>query len=164
MRWLFRIFLLLISFNLLLASCKSPPSASDMPELGIPVEEINTKVRISAPAGWNTFKTDDMVVLVVEVISEDPVVFPNDYGAQLFLWNKGQWVEIDDDVINPEGEIIVSPVNNDPHNLGSAGVGPVLPDPDKPAWVRIILIGNVYRNNEATNERVAAYIDVHLTP
>jgi hypothetical protein len=164
MRWLFRFFLLLISFALLLTACKSPPPASDMPELGIPEEEFNTKVRLSAPAGWNTFKTDDVIGLAVEVISEEPVVFPHDYGARIFLWNNAEWLEINDEMIHPEGEIIITSANNDPLNLGAASVYPVLPDPDKPAWVRIILIGNVYRNNEATDERVAAYIDVHLTP
>jgi hypothetical protein len=164
MRLSIRLIILLIALNSLLVACKAPLPVSDMPEIGIPEEEFNTKVRLSAPAGWNTFKTDDEIVLTVEVVSTNPVIFPNDYGARLFLWNNGQWLEIDDEMINPEGEIIVSPANNDPRKLGAAGVYPVLPDPNKPAWVRIILIGNVYRNNEATDERVAAYIDVHLTP
>jgi hypothetical protein len=156
--------LLLILFIPLLSTCKASSPAADMPDTGIPEYAFNTKFRLEAPLDLNTFKTNSEVVLVVEVVSQDPVVFQFNYGARLFMQDKNGWSEINNKNHYPKGEMILYPANGDPFKLGIARFYPDLPDPDKPANVRIILTGNVYHDNKATNEVTATYIDVRLIP
>jgi hypothetical protein len=41
---------------------------------------------------------------------------------------------------------------------------PILDGYGKPISLRIILIGNIYRDGQVTEEQVAAYLDVELKP
>jgi hypothetical protein len=152
--------------TLLIASCKDKPSipAGVMPDIGIPPEEMNTKMHLTVPDGWNTFKIGDHVGLNVEVTSEDQIVFPPDFGARMFIYGNNQWKEVANFMTYPDGSIVLSPSNGNPFNDGATDVVPILPDTEKPATLRIILVGDVYRDGQVTSEKTAAYIDVNLTP
>jgi len=125
---------------------------------------MNTKVQLSAPDGWNKFKTGDNVSLVVKDISSDQILFKSDYGDRLFIYEDNNWKEIRDGTDYPEGSIILNPFANDPFKNGATIIWPQLPDTSKPVALRIILVGNVYRNGQMTDEVTAGYIDVNLKP
>jgi hypothetical protein len=159
---------LVISFSLLLliTACKDKPltPAIPMPDIGIPHEEMNTKIHLTAPDGWNTFKIGDEVSLSVEVISNDKISFPPDYGARMFILENSKWKEIPNFMKYPEGNLIISQTNGNYLNVGGAPVDPLIPDQTKPVLLRIILVGNIYRDGQVTAEKTAAYIDVKMTP
>lgn len=146
------------------SACTSKSLPADGPDIGIPAEEINTKVVLSAPDGWNTFIIGNDVGIAVKVISKDQVAFSNDYGAQMFLYQNKEWVEIPNFARYPEGSIILSPADNDPYKLGNALVFPILPDENQPATIRIFLVGHIYRDGQITNDLAGASIDVVLSP
>jgi len=151
-------------FLLISISCKRETTPEEFPNVGVPLEELNKKIELLAPYGLNTFRTRDVVGLSVRIIGDEPIAFTHDYGARLFIPQNGEWEEVRNFGTYPRGIIIVPPWDNNPRNEGAAGVGPELPDPEKPVLLRIVLIGNVYRNEQVTDERVGAYIDVELKP
>ena len=162
-------FELLICFSILVltgsgCNSKAPLPDNNIPDIGIRPEQMNTKVRLAAPEGWNTFKIDDEVILTLELVTEDQVVFPSGYGARLFIYQNDHWLEINNDMKYPKGEILVQHHDRNDPVIESAGLAPLLPDPNKPVTVRMILIGHIYRGGKVTSEKTASYIDVRLKP
>lgn len=149
---------------LFLMGCKRISMPSDFPEVGISLSDMNNYIELNAPESINSFNTEGVIELSVRVIGDEPIAFTHDYGARLFIPQNGEWEEVRNFGSYPRGIIIVPPWDNNPRNEGAAGVGPELPDPEKPVLLRIVLIGNVYRNEQVTDERVGAYIDVELKP
>ncbi len=47
---------------------------------------------------------------------------------------------------------------------GDTWVYPLIPDLDKPAWLRIFVFGHVYRDDKATDKKVGGFVDVILKP
>jgi len=162
-------FAYLVSVSLLLflvTACKAKPTipTDAMPDIGIPAEEMNTKMEITAPDGWNTNKIGDHIGLNVGVISEDQISFPPDYGARMFIFQNGQWNEVANFMTYPGGSIVVSPRNGNYLNDEATDVLPILSDVKTPVTLRIILVGSIYRDGKVTAEKTAGYIDVNLTP
>jgi hypothetical protein len=135
-----------------------------MPDLGVSINNYNNDIQISAPEGWNTFNIGDDIGLNVEVISEYPIAFPRDFGARIFMYQDQEWMEIQNEMDNPEGIVILSPTKDDPFNSGTAIISPDLPDNNKLVELRIVLIGNLYLDGQITEDITAGYIDVELTP
>lgn len=135
-----------------------------MPEIGIPANEMNTKIRISAPEGWNTYKTNDDISLDIKIISEEEIAFPSNYGARLFTRRNHEWIEIANLTHYPEGIFLLVPYDNKPFNIGATSVFPILSDPSEPITIRIILVGNVFKDGQVTDEVTAGYVDVDLKP
>ena len=116
------------------------------------------------PETINTFKTKESINLVIKVISSDQIWFKSDYGVRLFVYEDAKWDEVGNDENYPTGNIILSPADNDAFKNGATVIWPRLPDSTKPVTIRIILVGNVYRDGKMTNEVTAGYIDVNLKP
>jgi hypothetical protein len=131
--------------------------------LGVPESEINSQIRLSAPEGWNNYKSGDAITLLIEVIGKNQVIFPNDYGARVFIPSNHEWVEVKNSMRYPDNKYLLS-FSNDRTKHGSTSVLPVLPDLNKSTTVRIFIIGNIYRDGKVTEERTAGFIDVDLRP
>jgi hypothetical protein len=148
--------------GILLPGCKSKAILPPMPDMGIQEEEINSRILLEAPEGWNTLKSGDIIGLTVSVISDDQIAYKEDEIIILLL-KEGEWVEIPNQMKYPPGINILSQTNN-PFEIGATGVAPILPVVDEKFTLRIVLIGYIYRGGQLTNDRTAAYIDVELSP
>ncbi len=137
-----------------------------MPEIGIPIETLNNDFKLYAPKGWNTFRIGESVEILIEVVSEDPVIFENNFGVRLFIYTDDQWSEVANlmKYDRLKKEFIVYPVSGNALNTSSTGIVPKLPDNKKATMVRIFLFGNIYRNGAKTDEKTGAYIDLLLKP
>jgi hypothetical protein len=160
-------FIWLTLFLLSLSGCNNKPEipVELLTSLGISASEINSRLRLTAPDSINTHKPEDTITLTVEVISEDQVVFPNDFGARMFIYDGSKWLEVKNFMGYPSDATFLLSKTADPlHRQLIASVSPILPDPSKATTVRIFLIGNIYRNGNATNEKTAGYIDFNIIP
>jgi hypothetical protein len=161
------IFFWLTIFLLPLSGCKNKPVFPEelLSSLGIPESEINTRLRLTAPDSLNTHKPEDTITLTVEVISTDQVVFPNDFGARMFISEDSKWVEVKNFMgYPPDATFLLSKTADPLHRRLIVYVSPILPDSSKATTVRIFLIANIYRNGNATDEKTAGYIDFNLAP
>jgi len=157
----------LTMFLLSISGCKNKPVIPEelLSTLGIPASEINTRLRLTAPDSLNTHKPEDIITLTVEAISDDQVIFPNDFGARMFIYESSKWIEVKNFMGYPPGGTFLLSKTADPfHRQLLASVSPILSDPGKATTVRIFLIGNIYRNGKATDEKTSGYIDFNLIP
>jgi len=150
-----------------IVACRTTFSMDEMPDVSVPSEELNKEFQLSVPVALNTFKIGGEVFLEVKVISTNQVAFERDFGARLFILENDQWIEIPNsmgyDYLESD-RFVYMPYADDPFNLGATVVVPKLPDTKQATRVRIILVGSIYRDGQATNEKVASYIDVYLKP
>jgi hypothetical protein len=154
----------MIIITIFSSGCSRHSKIASMPDLGIPDEEMNRRIRLEVPDGWNTFKIGDGVALNVDNISTEPVSFQYDFGAKIFVLQDKKWVEIPNLMKYPEGDLLLYPSQGGPFMQGEADVDPILSDTNQPVTIRIVLIGNIYRDGQITNDQTAAFIDVDLKP
>ena len=150
-------------------SCQRKSVVPPMPDVGVPSQEMNKRFSIQAPPAINTFRTKDIVQLVIKLNSaepKDPLTFQYNLGARIFIEKNDQWIEIKNAEIyqNSPGKIILSPSDKWPKNQFVQAFKPELPDVTKITVVRFNLIGNIIKNGSVTDERTGAYIDVTLKP
>lgn len=147
-----------------LVGCNNQQTLPSTPDLGIPIGEFNTRIRLMVPDGWNTYRINHVVGINVDVITTDKIAFGYDYGARIFKLEDGKWIEIPNLEKYPKGYFILMPSQGDPLKQQAASVFPFLSNNKKAVTLRIILIGNIYRDGQITDEQTAGYIDVRLTP
>ena len=161
---LFQVLVILL-INVTTCTNQDQVQAGDMPDIGVPANEINSRLVAKAPEALNDFKIGGQGVdLIISVISGDQVAFTHNFGARLFINNNGQWQEIANLMIYPSGYLVIAPNGQPPLREGWASVDPILPDRNKLVTVRIFVVGNIYKDGEITDVKTAAYVDVELKP
>jgi hypothetical protein len=153
-----------ILFCFLISGCNRQTALPPTPNLGIPEDEFNKRIQLMAPKGWNTYKIKDSVAINVDVVSNDQIAFQNNFGAVIFELEGQEWTEIPNLMKYPEGYEVLGPSKGDAFKQGTTVVSPILQDTKLPVTLRIVLIGNIYRNGQITDEQTAGYVDVELTP
>lgn len=155
------IFILLTLFT----ACSSR-SATNLPDIDISVDELNTKIILDAPSGWNTFKNGETITLSIINDSESVIVFDGNFGTRVFVYEGEKWVEKEDQIKSfYDDEIVVYPINLDPiGNMESTVIRTEFDNPKKQITMRIFVVGNLYENGIKTEETTGAYIDVILKP
>jgi len=154
-----------------IASCASnetqtTSSSIPAPDIGLPIPApSDSYLELTAPKGWNTFKTDESITLMVSNISDKQIIVDQDFGARIFVFNNDSWVEIGNKGIYADGPIIILEPNKkfSPEKIGAAFVLPDLPDISVPSYVKIFILGSVFED-EKKIEDVVSYIDIELTP
>jgi hypothetical protein len=138
-----------------------------LPNIGISVDEMNKRITMRAPVEINSFKTNSVVMLEIKLISKgtkDGIAFDPDYGTRLFTKIDGQWEEIKNSMIYPgNGYFYLSPSGGGIQSNLHA-VTPELSDKGKTMNVWIFVIGHIMINDQVTNEKTGAYIEVELKP
>lgn len=169
MRIITRLPLYISTLIIFSASCGNgaPLSTESFPDIPIPINELNTKIRVEAAENFNSFLIGDSIGLDIELISNEVVAFPINLGARLFIYEDHTWIEVGNSVSYPavDGYIFLLRANDDPFSkFTSTTVKPILPNPNEPVTVRIFIIGNIYQNEQITDEQTGAFVDVRLTP
>jgi hypothetical protein len=131
--------------------------------IDLPLEELNTRVKLIAPRGWNSYKLGDVVSIAIQVTSEDAISFSY-ADIKLYFINGGIWTEIDNLFVYQGEYIVVQPLEGNPFNTADLGILPDIQNYEDSTTLRIILIGNIIRNNQVTDDITGAYIDVVLNP
>jgi hypothetical protein len=165
------ILIVLISFLVACSSILNNPKEKSFAEIvPIPLNEMNSVLTLSIPVmekGVYVPKQGDILTLALNNHSKDIIVFPSDYGINLYQYNNDvkNWIEIKNlGNYVPEGNRQISPRGGE--NLGQILIGalPDLPWESNPVEIRVVVIGTVSKDNKPTSEQVGAYTDVTLQP
>jgi hypothetical protein len=156
----------LLLVPLVLAGCKTR-LPDDMPDIGVPEPEINSRMRLWVYGASNdpVVKNKKGVLIGVEIKPPDQIEFARDFGVRLFLYDDDKWFEIENATSynNLSNNTVILPLEGlDP--TGSAILAPYYPNLKKSTPLRIVLIGRLVRDGVATEEKTAGYIDVMLKP
>jgi len=108
------------------------------------------------------------ITLLIENRSNDQVWFlAPKYGSRLFVYSESdeKWIEIENRIISvtESGDILV-PKGQGMNWVAVVSVVPTISDTDKTVTVRVVVVGEVYRDGQRTGEKVGAYTDVTLQP
>jgi len=150
---------------LFLTSCLALSAPKGMPDVGVPEEALNRKIRLLAPEGLNTFEINSSIAVVVEVVGSEDILFPPDYGITLFRYDDGEWAQVQEvPATYTHGDVILPPSQGNILLTGTAVTTPILPETDKVVLVRVFVFGRVMREGVVTDDVEGAYIDVVLRP
>ncbi|MEW6403490.1 MAG: hypothetical protein AB1649_16965 [Chloroflexota bacterium] len=154
---------------ILVSSCSLMSKAAEQSAISTPDIEIEVQnqeyLEVTAPEGWNSYKTIEPVALLIRNISETGIVADADFGARIFLHSEDEWIEVQNKAVYPSTDPINLEPNKefDPMKVEELIVFPDLPDDSVVSQIRIFLVGTLVRN-EKESETVATFIDMTLTP
>ena len=161
--------ILLSIITIVLSACGSTTNAeepSSIPTPNIGIEFQNQKyLEVTAPDGWNSFKTSKPVSLLIRNISDTQIVSDPDLDARIFVRTDDEWIEVQNKTVYlNESPITLKPNKNfDVTKTVSLFLLPDLPDDSVAYDVRIFVVGILIENGEEA-KKVASYIDLRLTP
>jgi len=132
-------------------------TGTKLPGVDILLEDMNSQLRLYAPPEANSFAMKDNLAIVAENLSDQPILFPQDYGIKVFTQQDEQWMPVENAFHYPSVETTLLPKADEPLGgklivLLPAVIG------DQPISVRVVVVGQMGRDS------VAAYIDVMLHP
>jgi hypothetical protein len=143
-------------------------SPNDFQLYGILPEELNTRVRITAPVGLgNTYRNNSPLSLIIEVISDDQIAFSKDFGARIYIYDHDMWIEIKNNMEyaeETENGYILSPIKADHSNSGIVNLAPFYPDISQKLQMKIIISGHVYKDGQITSQITGGFINLTLKP
>ena len=144
-----------------LLSCSSLSATDTEPNLGIEDKYMNKQVTVHAPESFNSFRTNDPIVLEILNHSENGVRFSNDYSLRIFKKTDDRWVEIKEIPTTrlPKDDIVFSPNVSDIEDLA---VFPDLKDYSREYQLRIYVVGDM--RTQQGYQKVSAYAEVQLQP
>ena len=153
---------------IILSSCSSEansinPLSISSPDIGVAIQSENY-LEVTAPNGWNTFKTDGTISLMIRNISDKRIVSQQDFGAKIFIFTTDKWNEVENRTVYLNDQITLDPNKNfDPTKIVSLFIRPDLPDYSKSSYLRIFVVGRVLNNGQKQAE-IATFIDLELHP
>ena len=173
--------LILFLFVLILISCRAEESESSFREY-LPTNCVNNEIQLSIPSNPDQLQdSSEEINLDLSNHSEDLIRFPIDYGIQLYVYNSQlhDWekiknsttysygiINIDEksaiEQIEREGGIPLYPKGSPfgkPSNTTVFAV-PVIRDRQLPIKIRVLVVGTIFRDDQPTDEKVAAYYDI----
>ncbi len=155
---------ILVTIMILLTSCNKN-QLPDVAEIDLSKDEINSKIALDAPAGWNSFTIGDTIALSIVNTSDNQIIFDPSYGTRVFIFENNNWKETSNKLVSlNDKEIVLEPTKTQPGASGYTAVLPNLISGSKSIKMRIYVIGYVSRNNTKTEEQTGAYIDIVLRP
>jgi hypothetical protein len=147
---------------LLLASCNTVQQdhTSTFPGIAVPIENFNTIIQLEdSPQLLNTHKNGGDLDILVNNLSDEAVIFPENYGLKLFTNENNKWVEVPNNSYNAGVSFRLPPQKEYP--LGAlVSVLPYIAGLETPVTIRVIVIGH----QEKSNLQVGAYLDIKIDP
>ena len=153
---------------IVLSSCSSAINFAEQPSIATPAIgkdiQIGKYLEVTAPKGWNSFKSDHLISLEIRNISKNQITADPDFGARIFVLSDQRWVEVKNKITYKNGPFTLDPTENyDPMKTESTGVRPELPDYSVPYDIRIFLVGDLIENGKEAR-KVSSFIDLTLHP
>lgn len=154
--------------TLALSSC-SKPQGSNSAELdssfrSLVVADMNNFVRIFPENKGNTsFKYGSDIFLIFENLSDQKLFFDTDTFVRLYVVRDNLWFEVRNKRTY-SGELLLFPMGTPLLDNNSVKVRPVLDNipaiQDSDDFLRVVVIGEILREDIRTGELVGAYVDV----
>ena len=137
---------------------------ADAPKPPIQFESayLNQQIRLAAPKHLSSYKTGDLVALLLLYNTKNQIVFPNNFNLRIFIRENDQWLEIKESPTERSPEnIVLSPET--PLSYGQmVAFFPALDDLTKTYQMRVYVFGDMTTVDGV--KRVGAFVDFVLTP
>jgi hypothetical protein len=125
-------------------------------------KDVNQSITLSAPEGWNTYKTNDPIYLSVVPNSVQKMVLKENNLAIYQLVNN-DWTLIENDNPHPPMEVIIVPSEVPAASTVQVVAIPKLLAQSGDIKLLFVISANIYEN-EVVGDEVKAYTEVTLNP
>ncbi len=164
-----RIYLVMFLALALMVACGGENSSKERAFATLVPVPMDTGLRLEVVEVDETPSGAPRITLLLENRSGDQVWFPSPlYGARVFVYSESsaEWDEVENHVIpaSEGGEDILVPKGEGINWIAGVLVVPSIPDASRAVTLRIVVIGEIYREGRRTGEEVGAYLDVTLRP
>jgi hypothetical protein len=157
-----RLKIIMITILMICNSCMKNDQEPPMLGIDIPIQEMNTKIKIYQLMEDSIFyKNDKHFMLGVKNLSSNSIAFENDLNVAIFCKEKGNWVIVENNIEYASGKRLLKTNGVDPTGL-IMGIQPNIPALQSPTKIRVVIIGHEMDNPSA--KPVGAFIDVTLNP
>jgi hypothetical protein len=155
------IVLFMLLFLCVSCSAGKVSASDDLPEITIPVEKMNIAFVIKEdPPGYNSHENGKRFELVARNLSDKTIIFAEDYGLKIFVFQNQTWNLVNNKFLYTGGEKILPTAKAFPPGLVVLAY-PYIPDLTEPTKIRIVVMGHDENSN---TDIVGAYIDITLLP
>lgn len=157
---------LFVIFILVLTGCQAKDERAFL-EL-VDSEDINSSIRLipgQLVSPEAKLKPGKNLPIIVENTSGYDLFFIADRDVQLFVYEKGEWRSIKNNVeFYPSAETNISAARNGVPEHGVIGVTPVLGEVKEKTEFRVLVQAMIMENGAPSGETVAAYVDLWVEP
>jgi hypothetical protein len=159
--------LLITITTIILISCSLETNSADPLSISTPdigVTQRDGYLEITAPKGWNSFKTNKPISLMIRNTSDKQIVSDQDFDARIFVFSGNKWIEVANKTVYSDDKITLDPDKNfDPTKIKGIFVFPDIADYSIPQHLRIFLVGTLIERGKES-QKIATYIDLTLSP
>jgi hypothetical protein len=154
--------LLTVVFQLLIVGCAI--GQNDGFALPEGITDVNQSLRLTLVE--ETFSIHTGTIVLVENVSDYGLIyFDADTDVKLFVLQDGKWLPVENFVdYLPSGDRFLGPSAPESPSPLSFSVEPFLPGLESKTKLRALVVATVMENNQPTDTRVAAYIDLWVEP
>jgi hypothetical protein len=133
-----------------------------MPGVDIPLSKMNRDLHLYAPPEANLFKIGSDFAIVIENLSENPIIISAS-EVSVFEKMESEWKKIEKTDQFPNKNFQVLPKSEE--ILGGKMLS-IIPDLKSltTTTLRVIVIGNIVKDDHISNQRTAGYIDLTMNP
>lgn len=150
--------------SVILSSCQSGNSHLEkMPDIDLPLEDMNQDLHIMFEPNSNTFEMGDYIALIIYNTSDLPVVVGPDFGFHLFQKAEDQWEPVYEGTEDSIGNFWILANGSETRFQEFVTVTPEVYSQES-VEIRIVMLGNYVKANGEVGKEVGAYIDVTLKP
>lgn len=156
-----------------LSSCSNRPDTVSNPmeiqfSTAVPITNMNKSLELKANSDERIFHYGSRIEIKIQNKSRNTIFFPEDTFVKLLFFTDGKWIEVQNK-INYSGSIVLSPQGTPLLDSDYTLVKPmldenVLSNDQKELPLRIVVTGEIMKNDVRTEEFVGAYVDVYIIP
>jgi hypothetical protein len=129
------------------------------------VGSLNARVQLELTENNPHAQIGSHFEIWVENVGDEPVIFPYDWGIQLYDYVNGGWRPImNRDHYGPNKDIVLAVKGPSVVWQNSTEVWPDIENSGQPTIVRIVVVGKLGQESKTPGQSVGAYLDVTLTP
>jgi len=125
-------------------------------------EDIDTILRLSAPPHLNSFKSDDLIAVVVDNNSKTAIEVSPDWDLKIFWWKENSWNAVKNGMDYLSAVDRLSPETSDDPGGTIYTIALGIPEQQDPVRLCITLEG--INDPDGTRTKVAAYTEIVINP
>jgi hypothetical protein len=133
----------------------------------VPIDDLNKSLQLKVYGNEQTFSFGSDIPLLVYNKSSHRILFGENSRIKLFVLHGDEWLEVENEILYT-GSTLLSPQGTPLLDLSNTWVKPafdkdIVESDKKETLLRIVMIGEVMKNDVQTGELVGAYVDVYIS-
>jgi len=124
--------------------------------------DVNQSLQLSTEGNSKSYSLGSKIDLIINNLSSFSIVMDETTPIKLLTTQDHKWIEVENE-ITYSGEQVLSPKGTPLLDLGFFPIQTTI-EGDKELVLRVVVTGEIMKDNIRTGDLAVAYIDINLTP